>query len=250
MCVLHDMDTDKENNGMDHLNILIRSFSAFFILMVIARILGKQTLSNMNFHEFVTAVILGAMAANFAFNEQIEVIHLLIALTVFTVTSYVLSKLFLKYRNFKMWTEGTPSVLIEGGFILEDNLKKNNMTLDSLNQQLRQKDIFDIEEVEYALLEINGKLSVQKKKELHAVTLKDLHLDAGNATQFPVELIIDGTLLISNLITSRISESWVRSELKTRGIEIGNVFYAARGSNGHLYVDEYEDGLQHPIDRE
>lgn len=109
---------------MDHLVILIRSFSAFVILMIIGRILGKQTLSNMNFHEFVTAVILGAMAANFAFNEKIEVVHLLIALSVFTITSYVLAKLFLKFRNFKMWTEGTPTVLIEGGFILEDNLKK------------------------------------------------------------------------------------------------------------------------------
>lgn len=199
---------------MDHLNILIRSFSAFFILMVIARILGKQTLSNMNFHEFVTAVILGAMAANFAFNEQIEVIHLLIALTVFTVTSYVLSKLFLKYRNFKMWTEGTPSVLIEGGFILEDNLKKNNMTLDSLNQQLRQKDIFDIEEVEYALLEINGKLSVQKKKELHAVTLKDLHLDAGNATQFPAAIALHRTQLLVALWLLAIVQSQLISLLQ------------------------------------
>lgn len=109
---------------MDHLVILIRSFSAFVILMLIGRILGKQTLSNMNFHEFVTAVILGAIAANFAFNEKIEVVHLLIALSVFTITSYVLSKFFLKFRNFKMWTEGAPTVLIEGGFILEDNLKK------------------------------------------------------------------------------------------------------------------------------
>lgn len=158
----------------DHLIILIRSFSAFIILMIIARALGKQTLSNMNFHEFVTAVILGAIAANFAFNEKIEVAHLLIALSVFTITSYILSKLFLKFRKFKMWTEGTPTVLIEGGLILEDNMKKNNMTMDSLNEQLRQKEIFNIEDVEYALLEINGKLSVQKKKELQAVTLKDL----------------------------------------------------------------------------
>lgn len=104
---------------MDHIVILIRSFSAFVILMLIARILGKQTLSNMNFHEFVTAVILGAMAANFAFNEKIQVIHLLIALSVFTITSFALSKLFLKYRNFKMWTEGTPTVLIEGEIFLK-----------------------------------------------------------------------------------------------------------------------------------
>jgi uncharacterized membrane protein YcaP (DUF421 family) len=235
---------------MDHLVILIRSFSAFVILMLIGRILGKQTLSNMNFHEFVTAVILGAMAANFAFNQKIEVVHLLIALSVFTITSYVLSKFFLKFRNFKMWTEGAPTVLIEGGFILEDNLKKNNMTLDSLNQQLRQKEIFNIEEVEYALLEINGKLSVQKKKELQAVTLKDLQLNAGNATQFPIELVIDGQLLHGNLNSNHIPESWLLSQLKARDKKLEDVFYAVKGSNGQLYVDEYKDKIQHPIDVE
>ncbi|MCP3746247.1 DUF421 domain-containing protein [Paenibacillus sp. A3M_27_13] len=235
---------------MEHLVILIRSFSAFVILMLIGRILGKQTLSNMNFHEFVTAVILGAIAANFAFNEKIEVVHLLIALSVFTITSYVLSKFFLKFRNFKMWTEGAPTVLIEGGFILEDNLKKNNMTLDSLNQQLRQKEIFNIEEVEYALLEINGKLSVQKKKELQAVTLKDLQLNAGNATQFPIELVIDGQLLHGNLNSNHIPESWLLSQLKARDKKLEDVFYAVKGSNGQLYVDEYKDKIQHPIDVE
>ncbi|MEK4733643.1 DUF421 domain-containing protein [Paenibacillus sp. FSL L8-0641] len=235
---------------MDHLVILIRSSSAFVILMLIGRILGKQTLSNMNFHEFVTAVILGAMAANFAFNQKIEVVHLLIALSVFTITSYVLSKFFLKFRNFKMWTEGAPTVLIEGGFILEDNLKKNNMTLDSLNQQLRQKEIFNIEEVQYALLEINGKLSVQKKKELQAVTLKDLQLNAGNATQFPIELVIDGQLLHGNLNSNHIPESWLLSQLKARDKKLEDVFYAVKGSNGQLYVDEYKDKIQHPIDVE
>jgi uncharacterized membrane protein YcaP (DUF421 family) len=235
---------------MDHVIILIRSFSAFVILLLIARILGKQTISNMNFHEFVTTVILGAMAANFAFNEKIQVSHLLISLTVFTITSFVLSKLFLKFRNFKMWTEGTPTVLIEGGFILEDNLKKNNMTLDSLNQQLRQKDIFDIVDVEYALLEINGKLSVQKKKELQTVTLKDLQLDAGKAPQFPIELIIDGQRLQGNFDSNNIPESWLLSQLKSRGKQIEDIFYAVKGSNGQLYVDEYKDKIQHPIDVE
>ncbi|AWB44732.1 hypothetical protein DCC85_11230 [Paenibacillus sp. CAA11] len=234
----------------DHLIILIRSFSAFVILMVIARALGKQTLSNMNFHEFVTAVILGAIAANFAFNEKIEVTHLLIALSVFTITSYVLSKLFLKFRKFKMWTEGTPTVLIEGGLILEDNMKKSNMTIDSLNEQLRQKEIFNIDDVEYALLEINGKLSVQKKKELQAATLKDLQLNAGNATQFPIELIIDGQLLHDTLNSNHISESWILSQLKARGKKLEDIFYAVKGSNGQLYVDDYKDKIQHPVDVE
>ncbi|MNW39559.1 hypothetical protein D3C74_166490 [compost metagenome] len=124
------------------------------------------------------------------------------------------------------------------------------MTLDSLNQQLREKDIFNIEEVEYALLEINGKLSAQKKKELQAVTLKNLQLNAGNATQFSIELIIDGQLLHGNLNSNHISESWMLSQLKARGKKLEDVFYAVKGSNGQLYLDEYKDKIQQPIDVE
>lgn len=126
--------------------------------------LGKQTLSNMNFHDFVTAVIMGAIAANLAFNEKMEVTHLLISLIVFTGTSYLLSKLNLRSRKIRLLAEGSPTVLIEGGKVLEQNLSKNKITLDSLNQALRQKEVFDINEVEYALLEVNGQVSVMKKK--------------------------------------------------------------------------------------
>ncbi|WP_318153706.1 DUF421 domain-containing protein [Paenibacillus vietnamensis] len=124
------------------------------------------------------------------------------------------------------------------------------MTMDSLNEQLRQKEIFNIEDVEYALLEINGKLSVQKKKELQAVTLKDLQLNAGKATQFPIELVIDGQLLNDTLKNNHIPESRLLSQLKARGKKLEDVFYAVKSSNGQLYVDDYKDNIQHPIDVE
>ncbi|MEC0205081.1 DUF421 domain-containing protein [Paenibacillus lautus] len=235
---------------VEDLIILIRSISAFIILMIITRFLGKQTLSNMNFHEFVTAVILGAIAANLAFNEKIQILHLLISLAVFTVTSYLLSKIILKSRKFRMWTAGTPTILIEGGNILEDNLKKNNMTLDTLNQMLRQKDIFDYSEIEYALMEVNGKISVMKKKEYQNVTLKDLKNGVKGDLKFPIELIMDGRLLEGNLKANNIPQDWMMEKLKTRGRRIEDVFYAVKGSDGQLYIDFYKDKIQHPIDIE
>lgn len=235
---------------VEDLIILIRSISAFIILMIITRFLGKQTLSNMNFHEFVTAVILGAIAANLAFNEKIQILHLLISLGVFTVTSYLLSKIILKSRKFRMWTAGTPTILIEGGNILEDNLKKNNMTLDTLNQMLRQKVIFDYSEIEYALMEVNGKISVMKKKEYQNVTLKDLKNGVKGDLKFPIELIMDGRLLEGNLKANNIPPDWMMEKLKTRGRRIEDVFYAVKGSDGQLYIDFYKDKIQHPIDIE
>ncbi|WP_127532715.1 DUF421 domain-containing protein [Paenibacillus kobensis] len=235
---------------IEHCIILIRSISAFLILLCITRLLGKQTLSNMNFLEFITAVILGAIGANFAFNEKIQVTHLMISLSVFTLTSLFLSKLLVRYRKMRMWTEGTPSVLMEGGKILEGNMKKNNMTLDTLNQLLRQKDIFDINEVEYAILEINGKLSVMKKEQYRNTTLQDLKLKGSAPPQFPIELIMDGHILYGNLDANQLSHSWLQHELKLRNKRAEDVFYSVRGSNGQLYFDYRDDSIQHPVDVE
>nr|WP_253300785.1 DUF421 domain-containing protein [Paenibacillus lautus] len=223
--------------------ILLRSVSAFVILLIITRFLGKQTLSNMNFHEFVSAVILGAIAANFAFNDKLQALHLLISLAVFTFTSYLLSKIVVKNRKFRMWAEGTPSVIIESGKVLEDNLKKNKLTLDTVNQMLRQKDIFDISEVEYGVLEINGMISVMKKKEYQNVTLKDMKKGVKGNQQFPIELIMDGQLLEDNLKINGLSPEWIKEKLKDRNKEIADVFYAVKGTDGQLYIDFYKDKI-------
>ncbi|MGC5772795.1 DUF421 domain-containing protein [Paenibacillus pabuli] len=234
----------------DRLIIFMRSIAAFLLLLVIARILGKQTLSNMNFHEFVTAVIMGAIAANLAFNEKMEVTHLIISLVVFTGTSYLLSKLNIKSRKMRLLAEGSPTVLIEGGKILEKNLTKNKLTLDSLNQVLRQKGVFNINEVEYALLEVSGQVSVLKKKNHRNVTFQDIHKGGSGKEQMPIELIMDGVLLNENLTLNNVSEELLLKQLKSNQKQIRDVFYAVKGSDGRLYIDYYDDKLKHPIDVE
>jgi len=212
--------------------------------------LGKQTLSNMNFHDFVTAVIMGAIAANLAFNEKMEVIHLLISLVVFTGTSYLLSKWNLKSRKMRLLAEGSPTVLIEGGKVLEDNLAKSKMTLDSLNQALRQKEVFDINEVEYALLEVNGQISVMKKKQFRTITMQDINQKKDTKERLPIEMIMDGQLLKENINLNDVSEDQLLKQLKSNEKQVSDVFYAVIGSNGKLYIDYYKDQLQHPVDVE
>jgi len=227
--------------------ILTRSVAAFILLLLITRILGKQTLSHMTFHDFVTAVVIGAIAANLGFNEKIKHFHTIISLLVFTGTAYTLSHLAIKNRKLRKWISGTPTVLIENGKILETNMNNIKYTMDSLNQALREKDIFDIQEVEYALLEGNGKLSVMKKKAYRGLTQENLdRLKIEN--RFPVELVMDG-----NIVNENIGEYYklkIEDELRSRGKSIGDVFYAVRGTNGQLFIDYYQDHLQNPIDNE
>jgi uncharacterized membrane protein YcaP (DUF421 family) len=233
----------------EYMDILIRTIAALFILLLIARILGKQTISNMTFHDFVTGITLGSIAGNLAFNEKIASRIFILSLIVITITSYMLSVFAIKSRKLRKWICGSPTVIIEDGNILEGNMKKARYTMDSLNQSLREKDIFNIEEVQYALLEDNGKLSVLKKDKYCNVTKKDLNI-VSNKAIFPVELIMDAEIMEENLERNGLEKEWLIKELRKRGKKISDVFYAVRGTRQQIVFDFYEDNINNPIDKE
>jgi len=232
----------------EYLEVIVRTIAAFILLMVTSRILGKQTISNMTFHDFVSGITLGAIAANLAFNDKLNHWLAIVSLLVFFAISYLVSKLALQNRALSRLVSGTPTVVIENGKILEDNMRKIRYTMDSLAQSLREKDIFNMEEVEYACLEDHGKLSVKKKSEYEWVTRKDLKLHPQAVQSFPVELIIDGKIIEDNLANNGLTLKWLEQELKNRNKSVSDVFYAVRGTQNHLYFDYYRDHIKKPID--
>lgn len=130
-------------------------------------------------------------------------------------------------------------------------MRKIHYTLDSLDQALREKDIFNIEEVEYAVLEDNGQVSVLKKEAYQFVTKQDLGLQLQSQV-FPVELIMDGVLVEDNLKRNGLTREWLENELrqKQKGKSLADVFYAVRGTRQQVVFDFYEDGIQQPLDQE
>ncbi|WP_134685715.1 DUF421 domain-containing protein [Brevibacillus migulae] len=233
-----------------YIDIMARTVSALLAFLLIARFLGKQTVSNMTFHDFVSGITMGAIAANFAFNEKIPIMHFVTCLIIFTIISFVFSWMSLKSHRARKWISGTPTVVIDQGKIMEENMKTIKYTLDSLTQSLREKDIFNLEEVEYAILEPNGKISVKKKPEYQNVTRKDLNLPFPPTSAFPIELIMDGQIMEKNLKENGIKREWLVNQIHGNGKNITDVFYAVKASNGRLVFDYYQDHLSSPIDQE
>jgi uncharacterized membrane protein YcaP (DUF421 family) len=143
-----------------------------------------------------------------------------------------------------------PTVVIQDGKILEENMKKLKLTMDSLNQALRGKDAFDIDEVEYAIVGADGHLSVLKKPPHRNVTKKDLGIFTPAHSAFPIELIMDGQMIDKNFTQNHLTKSWLVTELELRGLALPNVSYCVRGTNGQLYFDLYNDKITSPIDTE
>lgn len=227
-----------------------RAFLAFAIMMIITRTLGKQTIAQMTYHDFVAAITLGALTGNLAFNSQMKISHLIVSLVTFSGIAYLSVYLTLKSRTMRKWISGQPTVLIQDGKIMEKNMRNQKLTLDTLNQELREKNIFNIEEVQYAVLELNGKVSVLRKPDYLPVIHKDLKLKPGNRQSFPLELIMDGEIIQDNLKQNNLTIEWLMSQVKKKGLKIAEVSYAVRTSTGNIYIDRYEDHIVNSIDKE
>ncbi|MCY9667113.1 DUF421 domain-containing protein [Paenibacillus alginolyticus] len=159
------------------IEIIIRSFVAFLWLWGFIKLIGKQIINQNTNHLFVLSTILGTIAGNMAFNININFIYFLLSLFIMSVIGYLLTLISLKSNKSRKWISGEPTIIIKDGNLLDQNMKKCKYTLDSLEQGLRSKDIFDLKEVEYAVLETNGTLSVLKKLDYRNVMKKDLIAD-------------------------------------------------------------------------
>ncbi|KHF41956.1 DUF421 domain-containing protein [Halalkalibacter okhensis] len=231
--------------------VFVRTIGAFSFLLVLNHLLGKQSLSQMTNHDFITAVMMGAISANVAFNTQLNFKDIVLSLILVSAIGYITSFLSLKNHIFRKVFSGEPTVIIENGKILEEHMKKQKYTLDALNQGLRQKGIFDINEVKYAVLEVNGQLSVQKKSELLPLTQKSFYKHSTDEIRnFPVELIMDGTIKKKNLEDLGLDAETLKDMLFKKGVHPSTVFYCVLGTNGQLAIDLYNDSIKNPIDSE
>lgn len=234
----------------EHIEVMLRSIASFGLLLIGTRILGKQTISQMTMFDFVAAISLGAISANLAFNTSIKIHHTIIAFTIYVGIIFLMALIALKNKKGRKLLAGDPTIVIQNGKILEGNMKKMRYTLDYLNQQLREKEVFNIDEVLFAIVETNGVLTVLKKPQFRNVTRQDLTIAVMPEKKLPIELIMDGEIISENLEQNNLPFSWLESELGKRKLTKHDVVYAVLAANGNMYVDTFKDHIHSPIDKE
>ena len=185
---------------------------------------------------------MGTIAGNLAFNIKIKFLYFIIAICIMGTVVFMLNLVAVRNHRFGKWIAGEPATLIQNGQILEESMKRMGYSLDSLKQALRGKDIFNLDEVECAILEVNGSLSVLKKPQYQNTTKQDLGL-LPTAETVPVELIYDGGILYENVTKDIYDEKWLINELKKRNLVVHDISYAVVGTKGNLYIDLFSDQL-------
>lgn len=222
--------------------IIFRTLTAFSLLWIFVHLLGKQVISQRTYHLYIASITMGTLSGNLAFNINVKFLYFMIAIFLMGTIVFLLNHLAVRSLRLRRWIAGEPAVLIEQGKILEESMNKMGYSLDTLKQALRSKDIFNLDEVECAILEINGSLSVLKKPQYQTATKQDLNIKT-TPEKFPVELVYDGKILYENLTKDTYDKDWLMAELKRKNLVLKDISYAVVGTKGNLYVDLYHDQL-------
>ena len=228
---------------MEYANVLIRTVLAFVTLFVVARLLGKQQLSQLTFYEYITGITMGDIAASIAIDAGRSPLYYMLALVAFAMLTLGTGVITEKSRPLRKLIEGEPVVLVHNGKILEHNMAKSGYNMENLMMQLRERDAFDIREVEFAIAETDGYLTVLKKSQNRPVTPADLGIDT-KYEGIPSEIIVDGQVIHQNLKQNHLDEAWLIARLQSMGYNSPQeIPYASLDSEGNLYVDDKRDRL-------
>lgn len=226
------------------IEIIMQTSLAFFAVLFITRLLGRQQVSQLTVYEYINGITFGSVAANMATDLETSTWHHLLGVILFGVLTYIVNKVGLKKRSLSKILQGEPVLVIQNGQILEENLKITGYSLDDINMLLREKDCFTPKDVEYAVLELDGALNIIKVAEKREVTLGDLNLTAEEQS-IPTELIIGGSIIYDNLIKRKLTGRDLMEELKKLNIKsVSKVMYATVDSQGEFYVDKFDDDLE------
>jgi uncharacterized membrane protein YcaP (DUF421 family) len=219
---------------------------AYFVTLILSRLLGRKLISQMTFFDFVVGVILGSAAVNASTVQQNSSLSGFIILIVITLLTLLIDFTHIKSILLRKTIESEPVTVIENGKIVDGNMKKIRLTTEELMMLLREKNTFNIADVEFAVMEIDGKLSVQPKSQKQPLTPSDLNIPTPYKG-LTRDLIIDGKILQNNLNYIDLNEQWLMEQIKGYGIQdVKDVFYAGLDTSGNLYVSKKQEAEERP----
>lgn len=219
-----------------------KTIATFVILLAVTRFLGKEQLSQLTFYDYVVGITLGDIAGFAVVSHEHVFLQSMFILALFAACAFGVSVLTESNRKARKVIEGEPTTIVYNGQVLEQNMRKARYNIDNLMTQLRGKGYFRLADVQFAILETNGALSVMPKPDKKPITPGDLQIFTAYQG-LSAELIIDGEIATENLAESGISKEWLLERLAELGYRVKDIMYASLDSDGKLYLDTYKDNI-------
>ncbi len=217
------------------LTLFLRAVFLDLFVLLILRLTGKRQVSDLQPYDLLMTLIIADLASTAIADTDIPLLYSVVPILALYLVQQILAKLSLKSSAIRRLICGTPQILILDGVLQEKIMQRTNYTVRDLLDSLRSKDIFDVGEVAYAILETNGTVSVLEKAAFQKPNKRELHVEPGSAALSHL-LILEGKVQKSGLKTLHLSASEVEAILKRNGLSLGSVFFAQMNGDGDLHV--------------
>ncbi|MBS3969835.1 MAG: DUF421 domain-containing protein [Clostridia bacterium] len=218
--------------------IFARTIILFLLVMIVIRVMGKRQIGELQPFELVLAIMIAELATVPMEDKEIPLINGIIPILTLLLLQVLITFISLKSDRLRGVISGTPSVLIENGKIIESELSKLRYNLTDLLEQMRLKNFPNIADVEYAILETSGELSIIPKSQKRPVTPEDLKIPT-SYEGLSLPLIMDGHVKLNNLQKLNLDTKWLNAELNKFGINsTTEVLLASLDTKGELYIQK------------
>ncbi|RDW15969.1 YetF domain-containing protein [Oceanobacillus chungangensis] len=221
---------------LDYFQMFTDTVFGFIALFTLTKVLGKTQISQITAFDFISSLLLGELVGNGLFDPEVGILQIGFVVFLWGGLMYITEIVSQKYKSARSFIEGSPSIIIYNGKLIRDVMEKNKLDINQLQHLLRAKEVFSIQEVEFAILETNGTLSVLKKSSYQSPNRKDLNL-APQDVALSTTLINDGEIIHDNLMEQNLSEEWLLQELHAQHFErIEDIFYAEYIKGEKLFI--------------
>jgi len=230
---------------MEILDVTVRSLLSLVTLFLVTKMLGKKQVSQLSLFDYVIGISIGNFAAEVTISTDTQFLNGILAIIIFGLIAYTVSILTMKSIKLRRFFMGIPTPLIQNGKILESNLKQVKFDINDLLEECRSNGYFDIGEIEYALMESKGTLSILPKGENQPLTIKDMNLKS-KKQGLVGNIIIDSKIMENNLKNMNKDEKWLEKELKVKGYkDLSDILLATLDIDEKLTI--YERNSQEKV---
>ncbi len=221
--------------------VVIAAVVSLLALFLLTKLMGDKQLSELNMFDYIVGISIGSIAAEMAVQTDRSVFKYLVAMILYAVIATLAAILTNKSIKARRFIEGRTLLLYHGHTLYRENLKKARLDADEFLSQCRVAGYFDLNELEAALLEPNGKISFLPKSSYRPVNPQDLKLTPGSASLCS-NVILDGKVMEQNLSAMGRNEAWLKAALKAQGIgQIHQVYLATCDKDGNLQVYKMDE---------
>ncbi|MFS1513840.1 DUF421 domain-containing protein [Chengkuizengella sp. SCS-71B] len=223
---------------MDIWGITIRTILIYIVVVIVMRIMGKREIGKLSVIDLVVSIMIAEIAVIVIEDTNRPMLEGVLPMIILLMIQIMTAFISLKNEKLRQWLDGVPSIIIKNGKLNRKEMKKQRYNLDDLLLQLRHKNITDMRDVEFAILETNGNLSIIKKDNLDSTPN---HTANFRYEGLPLPLIMDGKVKDDHLEKIDKTRFWLKNKLQEQGVfDFKDVFFCSINHRNELYIDRKE----------